>query len=349
MRSFAIWYELDTKVKRENIDNNKVTAKVHINFWSQLSYLNEEDNCFFDFGILVNDISNIASINLYCPFFIEKKNGNSLNVYDLGAKISNTELVDAIFNENYITTGGQPKRYIVDRNNSQKTNENKQFIIYSLEENNEIELENCKQQLYQPDKKLTQKVSEGTIIKLKIENLVCNSDESIQNIKEYYFRIRIRVAKNKLFAITQKVHYNNPLRDSFFKTEVVDFRLNDIRSFNPEIKDRFFRNFRFDIKSINFLIMRNITDSIYIEGDVMQCRLLEYNLWEKYIDGLKENMVAYHIKKKASEQNSIDSFNAVIKIQREETNTNKFIIYLFVLILLGLATNFLYDCLLKIF
>lgn len=47
MRSFAIWYELDTKVKRENIDNNKVTAKVHINFWSQLSYLNEEDNCFF--------------------------------------------------------------------------------------------------------------------------------------------------------------------------------------------------------------------------------------------------------------------------------------------------------------
>lgn len=366
MRSFAIWYD----AKDEN-HNNDVKAKIHINFWNSLEYLEKEKCCFFDFGFLINDISNIKNINLYCPFFIKKNSRNRNNVYDLGAKISNIELVDAIFNENYIATTGEPKRFIIDTepnsNTAQNTEESqrsntaqnvdmnnesfyndldfKKFIIYSLDDNNEIDIQYCKKKPVQGDNCCT-KIDDGTIVRLKIGDIYDHSSSNIKKIKAYYFRIRVRVNESQLYTITQKVDYKFFLRDSFYKTIVMDFRLNDIRSFNPAIKDCYAYGKKFKIKSVNYLIMRNITDEVDALGMRMNCRLLEYDLWNKYIDDLQNNMMAYHIKEKAVGEEFIKDFCAVVKIKYEMSTYITLVIYLIVLIGMGVIGNFAYDCLL---
>lgn len=126
----------------------------------------------------------------------------------------------------------------------------------------------------------------------------------------------------------------------------MDFRLNDIRSFNPAIKDCYAYGKKFKIKSVNYLIMRNITDEVDALGMRMNCRLLEYDLWNKYIDDLQNNMMAYHIKEKAVGEEFIKDFCAVVKIKYEMSTYITLVIYLIVLIGMGVIGNFAYDCLL---
>lgn len=73
-----------------------------------------------DFGLLVEDITDIEKIYLYTPFTIQKR-----DISDLGVVISNNNLVNAIFNENFTTTNGEPKRLIVNGNRDKQP-----FVIY---------------------------------------------------------------------------------------------------------------------------------------------------------------------------------------------------------------------------
>lgn len=140
MRSFAIWYT--SKDKKTEIHKE---ATIHINLWHKLKRGNK--SYYFDFGLLVEDIQNIEKIHLYAPFTVQKE-----QLKDLGSVISNNQLANAIFNENFTTTDGEPKRLIV---NGPEPKGN--FVIYSLEIDNQIELKRCKRN----------SETDGTIIEFK--------------------------------------------------------------------------------------------------------------------------------------------------------------------------------------
>lgn len=268
MRSFALWY---STVDKEKL-NKGIT--VHVNLWDK----KEKNNYCFDFGLLVEDLKGIEKIFLYVPFTLDIS-----QIKDLGGTISNNNLVNAIFNENFTTTQGEPKRLIVNGNSSKP-----KFIIYSLDIENQINLSSCKRNTYSP----------GTILEIRTEDIQIQPT----NISRYYFRIRIEVGKHDVKFINDEIKGLSVFSDQFTNTEVIDFRLNDVRSCSEELREQFNKGQQFLILAVHYLILRNANDVIVHYGKEMNSRMLENDLWRTYIDGDNHNIIAYHIKSKATQQ-----------------------------------------------
>lgn len=307
LRSFAIWYSK----QKPGVEDKELT--VHINLWNK-----DNKNLYcFDFGLMLEDISDIESIYLYCPFQVTKK-----QIKDLGSLISEHKLVNAIFNENYTTTNGEPKRLIINDSKSER-----KFVIYSLEIENQIELMSFKgSDLFSEDKG-------GTIIKIKLNGITSN------DITKYYFRLRIDAEKNNLDFINDHIKGISAFSDTFTNTEIIDFRLNDTRSFREELKEKFYDGDKFKIKSIHYLILRDANDSIIHYGENVNSRMLEKNLWNDYIEGANRNIIAYHIKKKSRKNGEhidyIEDFSNLSRFQYQQNTWHVIILYITVIIFLG--------------
>lgn len=307
MRSFAIWYFPEENKKSTNKD-----IKVHINLWDN-GKKNKEYN--FDFGFLLEDIRNIEEMCLYIPFKVDKK-----QILDLGKIISNNKLVDAIFNENFTTTDGNPKRLHVNGNENKES-----FTIYALEINNQISLINTD--------------APGTILKINLKNI-----EVYDNEYRYYFRIRIKGNNSNISLIHDEIEDISVFNNQFINTEIIDFRLNDIRSCSEEIREEFNRGKKFKISTIHYLILRNASDILIHHGRKLSSRMLETDLWKNYIDGTNKNIIAYHIKSKSEkipnedgtiEIKYIEDFSELVRFQYKKGTTRIIFIYISVIILLG--------------
>ena len=80
-------------------------------------------------------------------------------------------------------------------------------------------------------------------------------------------------------------------------TEIIDFRINDLRSCPENLREEFLRTPRFVMNKIHYLIMRNSTDEFVTIGDnEVNGRLLEKEIWKDYIEIEETDMIAYHIK-----------------------------------------------------
>lgn len=291
MRSFAVWYN-----KKDKSKVDEVKADIHVNFWSQLTYETNPELCFFDFGIKIEDLSNVDFINIYCPFQAKPE-----DIKDLGGKISNNCLIDAIFNEDYSVTEGIAKYYIVQRADCKDENNDKvtdKFIVYSLNDTSEIIIKTCNREKVKPDDPRDKKVSLGTIISLKVGALLDNATGLAKGIKSYYFRIRVVTTKQSLRLINKKIENINIFKEYLESIELMDLRINDIRSCCDEVRNQFNIGSVFFVKSIHLLVMRKVNEEVSAEGNTYDCRLLEKDIWNKYIDKLDDNFIAYHFKRK---------------------------------------------------
>jgi hypothetical protein len=313
MRSFAIWYTAKDKKTELNKE-----ASIHINLWDKEKGGNK--NYCFDFGLLIENIENIEKIYLYAPFTVQKK-----QIKDLGVIISNNQLVNAIFNENFTTTDGEPKRLIVN-GPEQKGN----FVIYSLEIENQIELTSCKRNAE----------TDGTIIEIKVDTIKPN------NIYRYYFRIRIEASKDDIKLINDEIKGVSIFSNQFTNTEVIDFRLNDVRSCSEELREQFHKGSIFKLLAIHYLILRNANDTIIHYGKEINSRMLEKDLWKNYIDGTNHNIIAYHIKNKAERKINpqtgqievsryVEDFSDLSRFQYQKET--KLIVIIYVLGIIGLG------------
>jgi hypothetical protein len=283
MRSFAVWYNTPSEIKNasekvENINlNNGKEISIHVNLWTKIE--NEAKKYCFDIGLLIEDLQGIENIYVYMPFDKHK-----VNVKDLGSIISkNNRLVNAIFNENFTTTSGQAKRLIVNG-----TGEKASFIIYSLEVNRQIDYINIKKS----------NGNTGTILKIKS----CDIDSRVESISRYYFRLRLEVEEKEVSLINNEVGGINIFSNAFTKTEVIDFRLNDIRSCSDELREEIAKGKTFNIKAVHYLILRKASDIIINYGKKINSRMLEKDLWKDYIEESKHDIIAYHIKAKAKKK-----------------------------------------------
>lgn len=326
MRSFAIWYKEQDDKKIQN-QKDKPEVVLNVNLWNKNG--KNSNNYCFDFGFKINDIASISTIYLYVPFMIDYE-----NIKDLGKVISNNKLVNAIFNENYKTTDGDPKRLTVNTDKGS-------FKIYSLEIDNQMDIEHC------------QSTGDGfgTIIKVKVNDLMLD-----ENDKEYYFRFRIEVESEKTRLVNDEIKGISIFSNSFTNTEVIDFRLNDIRSCSDELKERFNKGNEFNIRAIHYLILRNANDLIIHHGRKLHSRILENDLWGDYIDGYNDNIIAYHIKEKAKkiddEIQYLSNFTELTRFQYQKTKIRIVIFYIVGIISIGtlggVVGNILFQWLVKI-
>lgn len=336
MRSFAVWYDACTNGEASDIDG--VHADLHVNYWSRLPYNGCEDSCFFDFGIKVENIKNVSRINIYCPYEVEEK-----DIIDLGGKISNDTLINAIFNENYPIKLGVPKHCLVYANNLNDRSLIKKFVIYALDESSEIELKQLKRTKNRNDDPGKKEAHKGTIIALLIKDLIKNAPRGMENELCYYFRIRILANKEKLELITREVKNVNVFRDAIETTELMDFRINDIRSCCDVVKDKFLINQKFIFDSIHFLVMRDVDHKVVAEGLNYTCRLLEQDIWNQYLDNLQDNILAYHFKKKKENDILVSDLVVLIKFTYKKITFTTIIWYLISAITIGLLINLLSE------
>lgn len=234
MRTFILEY---TKRKNKEIDSEKRTEKVnlelHVNLWNF-----KKLETIFDFGFMVDNIDNVENIILYVPFKIKK-------VEDLGNNIieKNQTLVDAIFNERCETTKFYPKRLKVikkgnydTREDLSKENEGGTFVLYSLSEN-QINLINY---------------DKYSRIDINVENILSNEEKENHlelEDKKYYFRIRFFPEDNNITMIKRENEKINIFQDASLRTtEIIDFRINDLRSYPENLREEFLRTPRFMIK-----------------------------------------------------------------------------------------------------
>jgi hypothetical protein len=312
MRSFALWYSAKDKKSKLNKE-----ATVHVNLWDREK---DKKNYCFDFGLLIENLEDIENIYLYVPFRLEKS-----QIKDLGATISNNQLVNAIFNENFTTTDGEPKRLIVNG-----TSEKPTFVIYALEIESQVKLNSCKRNASTP----------GTILEIKISSI------KPKNILRYYFRIRLEADKADIEFINDEIKGISILNDQFTNTEVIDFRLNDVRSCSEELREQFDKGQRFRILAVHYLILRNANDLIIHHGKQINSRMLENDLWKNYIDGANHNIIAYHIKSKATKKfndeatsytvvSYVENFSDLTRFQYQKGTKPIIAMYILGIIILG--------------
>lgn len=237
------------------------------------------------------------------PFFIKKD-----DVKDLGWRISNNSLINAIFNEDYSVTDGIPKHFIVqdkkksdssiDDDNATSNEKEERFIVYALNDTTEINIEACCREKSKPDISNKEKLSNGSIIEINTKKLLENATDLANRIKKYYFRIRVKVNKQLLNFMTKEIETVNPFKEDLETIELMDFRINDIRSCCNEVRDRFNIGGKFLVNSIHFLAMRQVNQRVTSDGHAYNCRLLEKDIWNNYIDNLNDNFIAYHFKEK---------------------------------------------------
>lgn len=360
MRSFAIWYKEKEDSKREhensteekakaktgrlretiikeiikelnlntnNPENTNVAVDVHVNLIESAN----KNKWYIDFGIKVQDISNVEIIYLFCPFPIKDVE----EIADL-TDVMDTKLLKALFNENLTVVEGIAKRRLVKFSND----ENPQVVVYRLDTTNEISL-----------KHINEHEKCGTIVAIDTKDILKPIHESTEDVcKNYYFRFRIGIPDTGAEIINHEIEGISIASCKFTKTEIIDFRLNNIRSIGDNAQDEINKGEFFYLKSVHLLILKNAKDVLMYPSENPSTRMLEAELWQQYLRGNKDNdkeiedLVAYHFKKKStSRDNNISEYNVLARFS--STTIPKYAIFWFIVfaIFLELACNALYD------
>lgn len=304
METYAIWCKQVDKVTRNPIE-------IHFNLWRLRKVRSLKHDYFLDIGLLVSEINNITDMKLFIPFLLKKE-----EVSDLGKTlISSHKLINGIFNEDYSSRNDNtPKQLkITDHKN------NLQFIVYKLDE-------------AANDYTIEQKYG-GTIITIKTEKIKASSD------KPYYFRFRIK-SSNLNKSVHKHRAASSIFESAFINTEVMDFRLNEKRTYNESLSEDMLDAGYFFIRKVHFLLLTNSNDELVLNGFSTTCRQLEKGLWESYVPNnynLK-NIVAYHWKKNDSE-NGIETFISLIKLKVFKSNILTILIYISIFGILTILFN----------
>ncbi|UAY77834.1 hypothetical protein K7G90_000066 [Pasteurella canis] len=321
MRSFLLEY---TERAQQELKGD-ATIDLHINLWGVNAQSSEKSpKMVLDFGFMIDDITKIKEIILYCPFNVEK-------VEDLGRLLSvNPDLIDAIFNEDCETLSNiHPNRVKITKkgdNFKKQDNSKDEFILYKL------------------DSSLIDFKDENgySRIRINVADILSGKEakiEHLNNTKKYYIRIRISPNDDELSYILKRENEEiNILQDVSLKTtEIIDFRINDFRSITEKMKEEAYRLNKFKISSVHYFIMRSSTDEYIASADTYKSRLLENEVWNKYISLSENDVIAYHFKK--DKDKNISSFTNLSRFKYPLNVKERIFCYIGIVIMISILSS----------
>ena len=246
-----------------------IESDLHINYWIIKRGIFYRDH-FLDFGIkLLNWDGGI--ITFYIPI---KNIGESL--IDISDELRERELANALFNENCKITSSLPKRFEIGLPNEKLT-------VFTFDKNNDVE---------------TVQRYDGTLFSIKIP----------EENKNWYLRFRIKIPYFSAIINSFKLKTWRTIRSSFSKkhtpggsfyqsvrssVEAVDFRVNNKRNLNLSLLDDNQDKFLKLRKLHFFLIYDNDEEFMFSTAKPKKVRLLENDVWSKYLQGVSGNNRKY--------------------------------------------------------
>lgn len=322
MKSLAIW----TKNENVKIDD------LHINIWKLPYEKNKKNDDFYrviDFGFMfdLNDLNEeYLEFNFFYPEIISKS-----DIEDLIKKLYDnidSKLISTLFNDNLILKfeGND------DFASVSKTEFNNDFFTYKIK----------------LDKINFNNKYNGTELSFKIK-----LPQKVKNSK-LYIRFRIKKDYSDVFSTIDKPS-NAILQSKFSKTELFNFRINEVRDISNELLEEIHFSDQ-DLTKFNkihiFYICSAKDEYQFSHKNYEGVRILERSKWETYINEkiLYDNsqMLAYHFKEKSNlkideEGNKIIKpiidYNFLIQTKYEINDRFTIFYYLSALFLITLSFN----------
>jgi hypothetical protein len=361
-KSFAVWVE-------GKLDNNQQSCvsidELHINFWCTR---NPMINCI-DFGVKFSCqriSSDDITLNIFIPFPISKE-----RIKDLSVNMdSNKDLVSAIFNDYISATRNVKTKHVVY---SLASNLDTPLALNTSLDFNDLD--------GRYDDRVKVIVNhEFTKISFKLSKCVIDSDElaEIENSSDlkYYIRLRLdNLTQEEMNVIIHKTEnsdkYLKPFKDELV---VIDFRVNELRVLPKDIKISLANAFACPMK-YHLFVIRDETDEYQLSHSgksYKKCRILEGETWQKYFEDntfkKEQSSMIYHWEKDCSknplpiiknenileESNSnnharkksgykITDFIAVAKFRQTESPIYTILVYLSLVVIISVCSNFIYD------
>lgn len=280
MNSIGILYTLKNSSEPSKVN---VSADLHVNYW-KVPIGNGSYKRFLDFGILINEVAqDINTVSFYFPFKVEAK-----SLRDLGKSLSKSELLCTLFNNDYVVRNinNSPSYYGITPYSNTGAHP---FWLYVLGENN------FKVKEIKPN---------GSIVNVQILSTPkknegiqpASNDKKIK--RNLYFRFRVEDIPIDSIYYEENIS-NDFLQSAFSMTEMIDFRINEVREMNPKAyeeitKDKSFLPFR----KIHFFFVGSSEDEQIVGNtDYKDCRLLNYERWQTYVGNEYDHnrkLIAYH-------------------------------------------------------
>ena len=281
MNSIGILYTLRNSSEPSKIN---VSAELHVNYWKVPTGKGNYKR-FLDFGIFINEVAReISSVSFYFPFKVE---ANSLK--DLGEILSKSELLCTLFNNDYVirNINGSPSYFCISpSSNSDKAHP---FWLYVLGENNF---------------KVNEVKPNGSIVNVQILSTpkknggIQPASNDRKPKRNLYFRFRVEDIPADSIFYEENIS-NDFLQSAFSKTEMIDFRINEVREMNPKAYEEITKDKSFlPFSKIHFFFVGSSEDEqIAGNTDYKDCRLLNYDRWHTYVGedyDNKRKLIAYH-------------------------------------------------------
>ncbi|WP_156648075.1 hypothetical protein [Methylobacterium sp. Leaf88] len=273
--------------------------RLHVNLWRDL----DKQFNFLDVGLLLTQVEKIDRIYLYLPTHI-----NAGDVFDLSGALKDVETLNAVFNEVSTLVRDKDRYFIV------KSKPVRLRAIYKLNVTSDISIDTVSV----PGK------PNGTIIALN--NSICSDIVGANKYyKEHYIRLRIFLkgpAQNLFSTEDRAASVGLALTQDILET--TEFRLNERRSFPPDVLQRT-ADGQFFLESIHYFLIRSRDYQLSSQHqNFRKVRRLEDEIWSSYLSVGKptsrphnrstEGMTIYQWRelagKKNGEDQTIDDFIA---------------------------------------
>jgi len=312
MNCLAIWYKHKPSKPKEELG-----VDLHLNLW-ELDRKNvgegKSHKDFLDIGIMIENPSNVANINIFTPFKVNKD-----EIEDLGHYFKDDKLVAAVFNEQYDVTASTQNKTLKVKDNKDKV----KFYIYMVDVKNDI-------------RKQTRNYG-GSVFSIKVS--------TGEDIKPIYYRIRINSKKlEELYSkYKPETHW---LQSHYHKTELIDFRINERRNLDGSLKEAMQNSGEVYFKSVEYFVMRESRyDFVSSHANMYRSRKLEEDLWESYVGGdcKCDDILAYHWSWSGER-----GFNAFVKFRIYTSDKRTRAKFFFFLVLVGLIGGILGTALMKL-
>jgi len=325
-RSIAIW--------TKNVPNKKPTATLHVNFWQlDKKGCDTPSRDFFDLGVLIKLPQGVNELFLYIPAALDEN-----NLEDLAKRFKDSDIVTGIFNEpiNCLNTshGNNIIPLIRQTDSSVYTNVYEFTVTNNRINKDELNIE--------------PRDDGGTVIHItsKVFERVRRS-----NLESLYFRLRIKLPPKIQTPFAKKFYPKDRVfLSGFERIQYVDFRYNELRNLPQEINRELTdpKNSYLHIQRIDFLLVVAATVELRNgHKPFNKSRLLEKELWSKYIDrelGPSDEMVIFHWKEPKEtkeEKEPIRDFNAFIKMHNRIGGKSAMLCFVASAIFIGALGNWL--------
>ncbi|GLI91184.1 hypothetical protein LMG27198_01760 [Methylocystis echinoides] len=267
-----------------------------------------------DVGFRIKERHAIEKLNLFVPARITFN-----DIEDLSGHLKNDRTLSAVFNETLEVDDFDDNVFAAVNTYNKKV----AFHVISIVKTTDI----CFK--YLDD-------GEGTIIQFR-KSLF----EKMKHVGDYYIRFRIVLAGPlKDLFVTSFSQEDKFFVSAFYTTDIIEFRLNERRSFPTSLLKSAGQMKWLDLSSVYFILIRDFkAELIRAHTDFHKMRRLENNLWSDYVSSLSKDppaqMMLYHWRvKKTSER--IDDFIALASFR---TIKHSLLDYVLGIFLLGMAGN----------